>query len=128
MDVTLALVVAAVSVGALHTLAPDHWLPFVALARAERWPALRTAAVTALCGLGHVSVSVALGLCGAVVGLELVERFGRRLESVAGFLLIAFGLAYGAWGLHRAIGRRWHHHGGGHRHPHPHAHAAASGG
>jgi hypothetical protein len=126
---TLTLVVAAASLGSVHTLAPDHWMPFAALARAEGWTARRTAAITAMCGLGHVTVSVLLGLVSVFLGLELLQTFGRRLESMAGVVLIAFGVAYGLWGLHRAVQRRWHGHGhghthwhGGHRHPHAHAH------
>jgi nickel/cobalt exporter len=115
---TLTLVVAAASLGSVHTLAPDHWMPFAALARAEGWTARRTAAITAACGLGHVTVSVLLGLVSVVLGLELLQAFGRRLESIAGLTLIAFGVAYGAWGLHRAVQKHWH----GGRHPHAHAH------
>jgi hypothetical protein len=124
--VTLALVAAAASLGSIHTLAPDHWVPFAALARAEGWSARRTAAITALCGLGHVTVSVLLGLVSVVLGLELLRAWGRGLESVAGFLLIAFGVVYGLWGLHRAVGSRWHAHEHGHVHWHGgshHAHA-----
>lgn len=120
---TLTLVAAAASLGSVHTLAPDHWMPFAALARAEGWTPRRTAAITALCGLGHVTVSVLLGLVSVFLGLELLQTFGRRLESVAGFVLIAFGVVYGLWGLHRAVQSRWHDHGHGHTHWHGHAHA-----
>lgn len=109
-----ALAAAAVTVGATHTLAPDHWVPFAALARAQRWSAGRTLAVTALCGFGHVTVSALLGLLGLLFGLRMVEAFGRRMEAAAGFLLVAFGLAYVVWGLRRAVGRRVH----GHAHAH----------
>jgi nickel/cobalt exporter len=128
---TLTLVVAAASLGSVHTLAPDHWMPFAALARAEGWTARRTAVITAVCGLGHVTVSVLLGLVSVFLGLELLQTFGRGLESVAGVVLIAFGVVYGAWGLHRAVQSRWHDHGhghahwhGGHQHTHQHAHVA----
>ena len=127
---TPALVVAALTLGSVHTLAPDHWMPFAALARAEGWSARRTAGITALCGLGHVTVSVLLGVVSVFLGLQLLQTFGRGLESVAGLLLIAFGGVYGLWGLHRAVQSRWHDHGRGHTHwhrGHPHAHAHAHG-
>ena len=124
------LAVAAISVGSLHTIAPDHWVPFAALARAERWSAWRTARVTALCGFGHVTVSVLLGLLALVFGVEMLELFGRRMESAAGLLLIGFGLVYGLLGLRRALAPRLagaHEHDGhvhthGHAHPHHHHH------
>jgi hypothetical protein len=109
-----ALAVAAATVGSLHSLAPDHWVPFAAVARARGWSAARTARVTLLCGFGHVTTSVALGLLGLVLGFRVLEAFGRRLESAGGILLLIFGLLYGAWGLRRAAGRRLH----GHAHSH----------
>jgi hypothetical protein len=105
-----ALAAAAVAVGSLHSLAPDHWVPFAALARSRGWSAARTARITVACGFGHVTVSALLGLAGLFLGVEVVRALGERLESVAGVLLVAFGLAYGAWGLRRAAGRRFHGH------------------
>jgi hypothetical protein len=108
------LTLAAVTVGALHTLAPDHWVPFAVLARARGWSAGRTARVTFACGFGHVTVSALLGLLGLAFGLTLVKTFGQRMEAVAGLLLVGFGLAYGVWGLRRAAGRKLHGHVHGH--------------
>jgi nickel/cobalt exporter len=109
-----ALVLAAMTVGSLHSLAPDHWVPFAALARAQNWSAGRTARVTVLCGFGHVTVSVMFGMLALVFGMEVLQAFGGRMESVAGILLVAFGLVYAVWGLRRAAGQRVH----GHSHLH----------
>ncbi len=109
-----ALLLGAVTVGSLHSLAPDHWVPFAALARARGWSPARTARITVLCGFGHVTVSALLGLLGLAFGLQLLQSFGERMESAAGILLVGFGLAYGMWGLRRAAGRRFH----GHLHEH----------
>ena len=105
------LALAAATVATLHTIAPDHWMPIAALARTKGWSAARTARITAVCGLAHVTTSVALGLLGVVFGLELIQTFGTRLESFAGLLLIAFGVGYGLWGLrHAAAHLHGHHH------------------
>ncbi len=109
---TLALT--AVTIGSLHTAAPDHWVPFAILARARSWSARRTAGVTLLCGFGHVTVSALLGLAGLFFGARLIESFGKRLGSVAPLLLVAFGVTYGLWGLRRAVPPRLH----GHSHRH----------
>ena len=109
-----ALATAAVSVAALHSLAPDHWAPFAAVARARGWSTARTVRVTLLCGFGHVTASALLGLLGLFFGLEVLQSVGRRMEAWAGILLILFGLGYAAWGLRRAAGARLH----GHVHHH----------
>jgi hypothetical protein len=109
-----ALAGTAALVGALHSVAPDHWVPFMAVGRARGWSAARTAQVTFLCGFAHVTVSVVLGLLALRLGQEMLEAFGARLESVAGILLVGFGLAYGLWGLRRALAGTLH----GHSHAH----------
>lgn len=116
--------------GFMHTLlGPDHYVPFVAMSRVGGWSLAKTTVVTVLCGVGHVLSSVVLGIVGVAVGiavfkLETVE--GLRGE-LAGWLLLAFGLAYFVWGVHRAIRNKphthAHMHAGGIVHHHEHAHA-----
>ena len=110
----LTLAATAATVGSLHSLAPDHWVPFAAVARARGWTPARTARVTLACGLGHVTVSAVMGLLALLVGLEVMQMLGRRLEAAAGALLVAFGVVYAVWGLRRTAGRRLH----GHAHAH----------
>lgn len=99
---TWTLIITAALIGSIHTLAPDHWVPFAALARARGWSTTRTARTTFLCGFGHVTVSAALGIAALVVGLNAVHAMGSRLESYATVLLIGFGLAYMLWGFWRS--------------------------
>jgi len=113
-DLFVTLAIAAVTVGALHSLAPDHWIPIAAVARARRWSGRRTARVALLCGFGHVTVSVLLGLVGLVSGVALVQSLGSRAAEISGLLLIGFGVAYALWGARHLIVRRLH----GHDHAH----------
>jgi nickel/cobalt exporter len=122
----LALMLTAATVGSLHSLAPDHWVPFAALSRANRWSALRTARLAFICGLGHVTVSALLGILAVLLGREAVEGFGTTLHDSAPFLLIAFGFVYMVWGLWRVSRRRLLHHADhldGVEHAHGHGHA-----
>ena len=96
-----ALILGAMAVGALHTIAPDHWLPFAALARSRGWSPRRAARTTMLCGFGHVTVSAALAIAALFVGLTVIHRFGTHLESRAVYLRIAFGVAYTIWSFLR---------------------------
>lgn len=120
-SVSVIALTAAV-VGALHSVAPDHWVPFAALARARRWSAAHTARITILCGLGHVTVSAILGVLALVTGLKAVHALGVRLEEHATLLLMSFGMVYMVWGLWRSFQRdplavmhhQHHHHAHGH--------------
>jgi len=111
-DINL-LVITAASIGFLHTLfGPDHYLPFIMIARARNWKLPRTIAVTIACGLGHVLSSVVIGVVGVAAGIAVGKL--EALESVRGEIaawgLIAFGLAYAAWGVRRAVLKKGHAH------------------
>ncbi len=129
---------AAVS-GVLHTvMGPDHYVPFIAMARAGGWSLTRTLLLTTVCGIGHVLGSVALGIVGLGLGVWVgrLETAEAARGDIAGWLLLSFGLAYLVWGIHRGWRERphhhWHNHEDGtvhcHEHGHsgPHAHAHES--
>lgn len=125
------LALAAASIAFVHTvLGPDHYLPFVAMARARNWSLATTLRVTLICGLGHLVGSVLLGMIGIAIGSQLASL--EWLEAVRGelaaWLLIGFGLAYMVWGLRQAWLKRphrhWHNHGGL---PHYHEHSEVEG-
>jgi len=104
-----SLLAAAFSVGVVHTLlGPDHYLPFIMLAKARGWSRTRTIAVTAACGVGHVASSVVLGGLGIAFGLALghVEKLESGRGSLAAWALVAFGVAYALWGLRQAFRKR----------------------
>ena len=123
------LTITAASIGLVHTLlGPDHYLPFVVLAKARRWTRTKTAIITVLCGLGHVGSSVLLGTIGIALGIAVarIEWFESARGDLAAWLLTAFGLVYLVWGLRRAMRGRTHTHihahTGGEVHAHEHTH------
>ena len=120
-----ALTLAAASLGFFHTLmGPDHYLPFVVMARARRWSRARTAWITLLCGLGHIGSSVMLGLAGIALGIAVTRLEGiEALQGdLAAWALIAFGLVYFVWGLRKAWRNRPHEHVHAHEDGMPHKH------
>jgi hypothetical protein len=111
-DFTLfpTLVAGAATVGCLHTLAPDHWVPFAALGRANRWSTGRVVGTTMLCGFGHVTVSAILALVAGYAGVAVIGRIASQLADYATLLLIVFGALYLMWGLRRSFLPHSHHH------------------
>ncbi len=123
------LAITAASIGFFHTLlGPDHYLPFIMMARAGKWSYSKTAVVTVLCGIGHVASSIALGFAGIFLGTQLskLEAFESFRGEIAAWLLIVFGLIYFVWGVRRAVlnrpHRHVHDHNGGVSHEHTHDH------
>ncbi len=115
----------AANLGFFHTLfGPDHYLPFIVMAKAGDWSRKKTLLITFLCGLGHVLSSIVLGFVGIGFGimvakLELIEEYRG---SIAAWLLIAFGFFYMIWGIKKAVRGKKHTHFHSHAHDHSHNH------
>lgn len=78
----------------VHALIPNHWLPLVAVARAENWKMRDVTTITFFSATAHVLGTVALGLVLGVIGKELAEQYGHTINVAASVLLIVFGLVY----------------------------------
>ena len=102
LHATTLLLGATASLAVVHTLlGVDHSLPFVALGRARGWTLARTLLVTAVCGVGHVASSVAIGALGVALGIatDALLWIESARGELAAALLIGFGLAYAAWAV-----------------------------
>ena len=112
------LALTAATIGFMHTLfGPDHYLPFIVMAKARRWSLAKTSLITILCGLGHVGSSIALGFLGIAfgIGLSKLEIFEGFRGNLAGWAFIVFGLGYLIWAIWKQIKNKPH------KHPHIHS-------
>jgi len=90
----LSLVAGTFILALIHALIPNHWLPLVAVARAEHWKVKEVNTITFISATAHVLGTVALGLILGVIGKELAEQYGHAINVAASILLIIFGLVY----------------------------------
>lgn len=102
------LLISTLFIAFFHALAPDHWMPFAAIGRAQKWSKLRLLWITFISGLGHVGISIFFSIIGIMLGFSLL-----RLKSIEGlrgeivlWLLIGFGIAYTIWGIKKAKEKR----------------------
>ncbi len=136
-DVTLgALLVAAVLTGVIHTIAgPDHYLPFIAIARSRGYGWLKTFFWTLICGIGHVGSALLLAAGFLVFAEILSEAHLEWIEAwrgdIAAYALIGMGAAILLHALHSRWKKRMHQHqhmhADGTNHVHTHSHESPHG-
>jgi ABC-type nickel/cobalt efflux system permease component RcnA len=129
----LVLCGTAATIAFVHTLlGPDHYLPFVAMAKSRGWSVGKAVRTTVLCGSGHIVGSVVLGFVGIYASIQLgaLDWIEVVRGDIAAWALVSVGLVWMAWGLRRGYKchshSHWHSHGDlRHRHEHNHAHEHA---
>lgn len=90
----IQLLLGILLLGLVHALIPNHWLPLVAVAKAENWSKREVTRVAFLSALAHVSGTVLLGIVLGNVGQKLAHRYDDYVHIIAPVLLIVFGLIY----------------------------------
>jgi len=123
------LITLAVSVAFLHTLSgPDHYLPFIVMAKARKWSWPKTLWITFLCGVGHVGSSVLIGTIGIAfgIGLQQLKVFESFRGNLAAWTFVLFGFLYFLWGVwkvrRKKVHQHFHFHQDGTIHLHQHQH------
>ena len=89
-----SVIAGTILLAAVHALIPNHWLPLVAVARAEQWKPKEVTKITFLAALAHVTGTVLLGLVLGLIGKELEQKYGNTIYVLSAILLIVFGLIY----------------------------------
>jgi ABC-type nickel/cobalt efflux system permease component RcnA len=122
------LIVAAGSVGFLHSILPDHWVPLAIVGRTQRWSITRVARISFLASIGHVVTSLIIAGIIAVVGLQFRHTFETQQGHIVGVILMLTGIGFLIWAItghgghaHGPDGHT-HSHGTGQDHDHEHDH------
>jgi nickel/cobalt exporter len=119
-----ALISAAAGVGFGHAILPDHWVPLAVVGRTQHYPVSKVARLSAVAGLAHVVVSLALGAVIVIIGLALRDKIQSAQDTIVGLLLIATGVGFLVLELTGHGHGHSHEHDPGHSHSHdePHDH------
>jgi putative Mn2+ efflux pump MntP len=78
----------------IHATIPSHWLPVVAIGKAEKWSQRDTLLVTAISGFAHTISTVLVGIAIGIVGISLSRNYAFIAEKLAPVLLIVLGIIY----------------------------------
>jgi len=106
----ILLLITAISLGFLHTLSgPDHYIPFIAFAKAGNWTIKRTAWFTGLCGIAHIGGALLIGLAVSNFApkLPFLHDFASLRGSFIAWLFISLGVIYMIKGIKQLFKRKY---------------------
>lgn len=113
-----AYVIGAALVGIFHMSAPDHWLTLCVLARNKKWAPKKLFGISFVTAIGHVALSVAMGLVVVVIGLAFSHLISYYLDTGIGLIMVGAGLVVGIIPLVRKSGHSHDHNHDHHDHDH----------
>lgn len=100
------IIVGAFLLSIVHATIPNHWIPLVALSKAEKWDEKSTSGITALAGFAHTLSTIIIGIIVGFFGYKLSGSYSIIVDIIAPSLLIFLGVVY----LILSIRSNKHHH------------------
>jgi nickel/cobalt transporter (NicO) family protein len=94
MDALFQIFLGSLLLSLVHASIPSHWLPLIALSKAEKWSDKETLTITAVTGASHTFSTIIIGIIVGLVGYKLSESYHFVTKIIAPLILICLGLVY----------------------------------
>jgi sulfite exporter TauE/SafE len=94
MDALFQIFLGSLLLSLVHASIPSHWLPLIALGKAEKWSEKETLTITAITGAAHTLSTIIIGAIVGLVGYKLSESYHFITKIIAPLILIFLGLVY----------------------------------
>lgn len=88
------IIISSFVLSIIHATIPSHWLPLVAIGKAEKWTKERTLFATAVSGGAHIASTILIGIFIGWAGYKLSESYHWISTFVAPLILIGLGIIY----------------------------------
>lgn len=109
----IQIIVSTFILSAIHSAIPNHWIPIIAIGKAEKWTLRQTLLATIISGFAHTISTIFIGVMIGFAGYELSEKYEFISQRIAPLILIGLGIIY-------IFMDRYHNH---HHHSHHHHHS-----
>ncbi len=111
MGLILQIFLSSLLLSLVHASIPSHWLPLIAISKAEKWNDKETMYVTAITGSSHTISTIIIGIILLMIGYKLSESYHFITKIIAPVILIMLGLIYFILEYrHSRIKNKHHHH------------------
>lgn len=104
----LQIILSSILLSVIHASIPNHWLPLIMIAKAEKWKQSQTLLATAICGFAHIASTILIGILVGWAGYELSSNYQWVSAYAAPAILIGLGIIYIFLNILRH--EHWHHH------------------
>ena len=90
----LQLIISSIVLSIIHASIPNHWMPLIAIGRAEKWNTSETLTATGIAGFSHIASTIIIGIFVGWLGIALSSQFEHLFLLFAPSVLILLGIIY----------------------------------
>jgi nickel/cobalt transporter (NicO) family protein len=90
----LQIILGSLLLSLLHACIPNHWIPLLAMGKAERWIRSETLLITGIVGVAHASSTILIGILVGSLGYRLSAHPSVIPSIIAPSVLIGLGTIY----------------------------------
>lgn len=101
------IIIGAFLLSIVHASIPNHWIPLIALSKAEKWNEKSTLGITAIAGFAHTLSTIIIGIIVGFFGYKLSGSYSFIVGVIAPSILILLGIIYLILSIR---GNKHHHH------------------
>ncbi len=78
----------------IHALIPNHWLPLIAVGKAEKWTRNQSLLATLITGFAHTLSTIFIGIVVGFAGYKLSSEYSVISGTIAPLILAGLGITY----------------------------------
>lgn len=90
----LQIILGSFALSIVHAMIPNHWLPLIAISKAEGWGRSDTVWITTVAAGAHTLSTIIIGIAVGLAGYRLSASYEFVTRTVAPSILIILGLIY----------------------------------
>lgn len=94
MSHVVAILSAALVLSLVHSLLPNHWLPFVLMGRVQGWNERKMVKILCAAGAAHMAVAGAIAMVVLLIGAVLAPEIAHIGHLLPGIILFVAGVFY----------------------------------
>lgn len=94
MHPILNIIIGSTLLSIAHVLIPSHWLPLIAISRAEKWHEKELLFITLITAISHSISTVIIGIIVGLIGYKLTESYYFLTKIIAPVILISLSFFY----------------------------------
>jgi len=90
----IQIIISTILLSAIHATIPNHWIPIIAVSKAEQWSQKQTLFAVLFTGFAHTISTILIGIMVGLAGYRLAAKYEFISQILSPIILVGLGITY----------------------------------